>query len=226
MIKKIIKYSLISVVSLFIILISIGIYYDSPDSQFNSDIVNRISQLSISDKINKSNDEEFFIIQSSFTDSLNLYKSLSYNIDFSDENKLIFDKMIGELENVLISKEDEINLRKKEEEEKKRIDEENRIQKEIEERKKKSIAKYCFTKKPYISGSSRKISLKFYNNGKFKMFFDYGEYYYEGSYKYKNESVYITKDWLKRPETQRFRVVRNCTNLRGPYGWWWNGDKE
>ena len=97
MIKKIIKYSFISVVSLFIILISIGIYYDSPDSQFNTDIVNRISQLSISDKINKSNDEEFFIIKSSFTDSLNLYKSLSYNIDFSDENKLIFDKMIGEL---------------------------------------------------------------------------------------------------------------------------------
>ena len=56
--------------------------------------------------------------------------------------------------------------------------------------------------------------------------FDYGEYYYEGSFKYKNESIYITKDWLKRPETQRFRVVRNCTNLRGPYGWWWNGDKE
>ena len=73
----------------------------------------------------------------------------------------------------------------KKEEEKKRIqlEEAEKLnakkktnKKKLSKSKNKATKNYCFTKKPFILGTAKSISLRFYNNGTCKKEFDYQSY--------------------------------------------------
>ena len=239
--KKFLKYLILTVFILFTILIIIGIYFDTEDLQFNREIEKRISklELSLNDTIFKMDNERFLKLSSSYEDSLNLYVRLSNEVEFSEQTKNIFNDLINssrvklEKKGIEIKKEEEERL-KKEKEERFKKDEEERLkrekEREIKRRKERQKAKdksmkyYCFTKKPYVLGSSPSLSYKFFKNGKFVLFADYGNRSYEGKYTYKNDQITLYKSWISPQETETLDLIRNCTTLKDISGYWWNGD--
>jgi hypothetical protein len=239
--KKILKYLFLTVFILFTIIIIIGIYFDTEDLQFNREMEKRISklELNLNDTIFKMDNDRFLKLSSSYEDSLNLYVGLSNEVEFSEQNKNIFNDLINssrvklEKKGIEIKKEEEERL-KKEKEERLKKEEEERLkrekEREIKRRKERQKAKdksmkyYCFTKKPYVLGSSPSLSYKFFKNGKFVLFSDYGNRYYEGKYKFKNDQITLYKTWISPQETETLYLIRNCTTLKDNSGYWWNGD--
>lgn len=231
--KKILKYLFLTVFILFTILIIIGIYNDTEDLQFNREMEKRISklELSLNDTIFKMDNERFLKLSSSYEDSLNLYVRLSNKVEFSEQTKNIFNDLINssrvklEKKGIEIKKEEEERLKKEEEERLKREKErEIKRRKEKQKAKDKSMKYYCFTKKPYVLGSSPSLSYKFFKNGKFVLFADYGNRSYEGKYTYKNNQITLYKTWISPQETETLDLIRNCTTLKDISGYWWNGD--
>lgn len=130
--KKYLKYLFLIVFFLFITLIIIGIYSDTEDLQFNREMEKRISklELSLNDTIFKMDNDRFLKLSSSYEDSLNLYVRLSNDVEFSEQNKNVFNDLINSSREKLEMKRSEI--KKEEEEKKKKKEEEDRLKKEKE----------------------------------------------------------------------------------------------
>ena len=174
--KKFLKYLFLTVFILFTILIIIGIYFDTEDLQFNREMEKRISklELSLNDTIFKLDNDRFLKLSSSYEDSLNLYVRLSNEVEFSEQNKNIFNDLINssreklEMKRNEIKKEEEERLKKEEEQRKK--DEEERKKKYLAEKKKRDREQ--IRKKKYNSVCKKEvhkntiIQSQFYLNGR------------------------------------------------------------
>lgn len=161
-IRKTLRFISFSIFFISIVLIVNRCSNVAEDILFNNNIQNRISQLSVSERINKSSDEEFVVIRSSFLDSLSLYESLSKNIEFSSENKIVFDNMLSGVYKTISDKANEIISRKQKEEE------ELKIKKEKE---KAWMQKYWHVGKWEMKVDNLKIILDLKQNGSCNVFF-------------------------------------------------------
>ena len=175
--------------------------------------------------------DDYYHVSNTSNEYLNF---LEENIEwFSAEQSKKLAEDINSLRSYAQKKIDSIDQATKENEKKKELEErkkkeleEEKItkEKEREKAKEKSMKDYCFTKKPYVFGSSPSLSYQFFKSGKFVMFANYGNRSYEGKYKYKNDKITLYKTWISPQETETLDLIRNCTTLKDISGYWWNGD--